>query len=206
MLQAINLECVRGQRRLFSDLSFEIQDGELFWVAGQNGSGKTSLLRIMCTLLRAESGEVRWKDTDIRALGDAFLADLLYIGHAPAVKDDLTALENLRFSLAQHGMVGSEEELADALGRFGLAGREDLPARALSQGQRRRVGLARLLFGASRRLWILDEPLAALDANAVDLVRQQIGIQLERRGIVVLTSHQEIDFGGLRVRHLQLDA
>ena len=206
MLKAINLECVRGRRRIFSGLSFEVQDGELFWVAGQNGSGKTSLLRIVCTLLRAESGEVRWKDTDIRALGDTFLADLLYIGHAPAVKDDLTALENLRFSLAQHGMVASEEELADALGRFGLAGREDLPARSLSQGQRRRVGLARLLFGTSRRLWILDEPLTALDASAVDLVRRQIGIQLERRGVVVLTSHQEIDFSGLRVRHLQLDA
>jgi heme exporter protein A len=206
MLQAINLECVRGQRRIFSGLSFDVQDGELFWVAGQNGSGKTSLLRIVCTLLRAEAGTVRWDGTDVRVLGDAFLADLVYIGHAPAVKDDLTALENLRFSLAQHGVAASEDKLADALGRFGLAGREDLPARSLSQGQRRRVGLARLLFGASRRLWILDEPLTALDAKAVALVREQIGIQLERRGVVVLTSHQEIDFGGLRVRHLQLDA
>jgi heme exporter protein A len=206
MLQAINLECVRGRRRIFGGLSFDVEDGELFWVAGPNGSGKTSLLRILCTLLRAESGTVCWNGTDIRGLGDAFLADLVYIGHAPAVKDDLTALENLRFSLAQHAVAASEDELADALGRFGLAGHEDLPARALSQGQRRRVGLARLLFGASQRLWILDEPLTALDAKAVHLVREQIGIQLERRGVVVLTSHQEIDFGGLRVRQLQLDA
>jgi heme exporter protein A len=206
MLQAINLECMRGQRRLFRDLSFDVADGELLWVAGANGSGKTSLLRIVCTLLRAESGEVRWDGTDIRVLGEAFLADLVYIGHAPAVKDDLTALENLGFSLAQHGLATSADEQADALGRFGLAGREDLPARSLSQGQRRRVGLARLLFGASRRLWILDEPLAALDAKAVDLVREQIGIHLERGGVVLLTSHQEIDFDGLRVRHLQLDA
>jgi heme exporter protein A len=206
MLQAVNLECVRGRRRLFSGLSFDVDAGQLFWVAGPNGSGKTSLLRILCTLLRAESGEVRWRGTNVRTLGDTFLADLVYIGHAPAVKDDLTALENLGFSLAQHGLAASERDLAGALDRFGLAGREDLPARALSQGQRRRVGLARLVFGAAQALWILDEPLTALDAAAVELVREQISAHLERRGVVVLTSHQEVDLGGLRVQRLQLDA
>lgn len=206
MLQAVNLECVRGQRRLFSGLSFDVDAGQLFWVAGPNGSGKTSLLRILCTLLPAEAGELRWRGTDVRALGDSFLAELVYIGHASAVKDDLTALENLRFSLAQHGLQASVSELVGALGRFGLAGREDLPARLLSQGQRRRVGLARLAFGADQALWVLDEPLTALDAAAVELVREQIALHLAHGGVVVLTSHQDVDFAGLRVQRLQLNA
>ena len=206
MLQAVNLECVRGQRTLFTGLSFDVEPGQLFWVAGPNGSGKTSLLRILCTLLPAEAGQVRWGGTDVRKLGEAFAADLLYIGHAPAVKDDLTARENLRFALAQHGMEASDGQLERALARFGLAGREDLPARVLSQGQRRRVGLSRLVFGAAQRLWILDEPLAALDAAAVELVRAELAAHLARDGVVVLTTHQGVDFAGLRVQRLQLDA
>ena len=104
MLQAVGLECVRGQRRLFRDLSFEAQAGELFWVAGPNGSGKTSLLRMLCTLLPPEAGSVRWRGSSARDLGERFRAELVYLGHAAAVKDDLSALENLRFGLAQHGI------------------------------------------------------------------------------------------------------
>lgn len=206
MLTAVDLTCMRGQRTLFSGLSFEARAGELFWVTGANGSGKTSLLRMLCTLLRPEAGELRWDATPIGKLGEAYFAELVYVGHAPAVKDDLSALENLDFTLRLQGEAAPERALIEALGQFGLAGREDLPARVLSQGQRRRVTLARLAFSRGRRLWVLDEPLNALDARAVDLVRDLIAAQLSHGGVVVLTSHQEIDFPGVAVKRLRLDA
>jgi len=204
VLQGVALRCVRGQRTLFSDLSFEVGGGELFWVSGANGSGKTSLLRILCTLMRPESGEVRWGSAPISALGEAYRAELVYIGHAPAVKDDLSALENLYFSLRQQGIDAPAPALIEALHEFGLAEREDLPARVLSQGQRRRVTLARLAFCASRKLWVLDEPLTALDVAAVELIRAMVGAHLARGGVVVLTSHQEMDFSGAALRRLRL--
>lgn len=204
MLQAAGLECVRGRRRLFHDLSFEVGAGELMWVTGANGSGKTSLLRILCTLLAPDAGVVSWRGKSVRGLGETYLSELVYIGHAPAVKDDLTALENLHFGLAQHGFSATAAALVEALAAFGLERSEELPVRTLSQGQRRRVALARLAFGAGQALWILDEPLTALDSDAVTLVRGCISEHLGRGGIVVLTSHQEVELSGLRVRKLRL--
>jgi heme exporter protein A len=204
MLQAVDLECVRGRRQLFRDLSFEAQDGELIWVTGPNGSGKTSLLRIVCTLLLPEAGTVLWRGSGTRELGESFRAELAYLGHAAAIKDDLSALENLRFGLAQHGTHAEDAALAEALERFGLRGSEELPARALSQGQRRRVALARLAFAGAQTLWILDEPLTALDVGAVALVRNQLAEHLEAGGVVVLTSHQDAELAGLRTRRVPL--
>lgn len=204
VLQSVDLECVRGQRRLFSKLSFTVQAGEALWVSGPNGSGKTSLLRILCTLLTPESGEVRWRGRPVRELGEAYRAGLTYIGHAVAVKDDLSSLENLRFALAQDGCSIAEAALIDTLARFGLAGREDLPARVLSQGQRRRVSLARLPFCTDRALWILDEPLTALDVQAVELMHALITAHLHRGGVVVLTSHQPVDLKDVSVQHLRM--
>jgi heme exporter protein A len=126
------------------------------------------------------------------------------LGHAAAIKDDLSALENLRFGLAQHGTHAEDAALAEALERFGLRGSEELPARALSQGQRRRVALARLAFAGAQTLWILDEPLTALDVGAVALVRNQLAEQLEAGGVVVLTSHQDAELAGLRTRRVPL--
>jgi heme exporter protein A len=204
LLQGVKLECVRGSRRLFSDFSFDLRPGELLWVTGPNGSGKTSLLRIVCTLLPPEHGEVRWRGTPVRELGEAYRAEQVYVGHASAVKDDLTGLENLHYALAQEGLSATHAQLVEALDAFGLRGREDIPARALSQGQRRRVALARLWFGAAQPLWILDEPLTALDVHAVALMRGLIAAHLARAGLVLLTSHQEIDLGGQRVQRLQM--
>jgi heme exporter protein A len=206
VLEAVRLACVRGERRLFDRLSFEVGAGELFWVSGPNGSGKTSLLRMLCTLLPPESGELRWRGAPVRELGEAYLSELAYLGHAPAVKDDLTAEENLRFALAQQGVRASRAQALAALRAYGLAGSEELPARALSQGQRRRVALARLELCEARALWVLDEPLTALDAQAVTLVRGRIAAHLGRGGVVVLTSHQEVNLSGLRVRRLALGA
>ena len=204
MLEAVNLECVRGQRRLFHGLSFALAGGAILWVLGPNGSGKTSLLRLLCGLLRPEAGAVRWKGEDVRASREGFHADLLYLGHDPAVKDDLSGLENLALGLAQAGIGVSPREAAEALREFGLAARQKLPARALSQGQRRRVALARLAVGAARPLWILDEPFTALDAQAIALVQSHMGRHLTRGGSVVFTSHQEVGFGGLPVQRLEL--
>lgn len=204
MLQGVGLACMRGERRLFAGLEFSVAAGELLWVSGPNGSGKTSLLRMLSTLLAPEDGEVRWRGRPVRQLGEAYRAELAYVGHAPAVKDDLSGLENLRFALAADGNRVIGQALVEALGRFGLAGREQLPARVLSQGQRRRVALARLLFCSHRALWILDEPLTALDVQAIDLVRELVAGHLGGGGVVVLTSHQEVDLGGMKVQQLRM--
>ena len=205
-LRASELECVRGLRRLFQGLSFSVGPGDMLWVLGANGSGKTSLLRLLCGLARPESGVVSWNGRDVRQSRDAFNADLLYAGHAPAIKDDLTALENLRFGLAQSGITATQARAQTALTQFGLDASGGVMARALSQGQRRRVGLARLALAASKPLWILDEPFTALDREATQLVQTHLEAQLQRGGSVVFTSHQEVDFGATRVTRLALAA
>ena len=204
MLEALGLECVRGQRRLFQGLSFDLAGGQMLWVLGPNGSGKTSLLRLLCGLLRPEAGSVLWKGADVRRSPETFHTDLLYVGHAPAVKEDLSSRENLCFGLAQMGIGVTPHEADSALREFGLSGRETTAARALSQGQRRRAALARLAFGTNRPLWVLDEPLTALDEQAVELVRSHLAHQCARGGYVVFTSHREVDFTGHAVKRVQL--
>lgn len=204
MLEALGLECVRGQRRLFYGLSFDLAAGQMLWVLGPNGSGKTSLLRLLCGLLTPDAGNVLWKGEDVRRSPETFRADLLYLGHAPGVKEDLSSRENLCFGLAQMGIGVTPQAADSALGEFGLAGRELTPARALSQGQRRRAALARLAFGANRPLWILDEPFTALDTEAVQLVRSYLAQQRTGGGCVVFTSHQEVDLAGHAVKRVQL--
>jgi heme exporter protein A len=194
MLDANDLECLRGTRRLFAGISFRLAPGECLQVQGANGSGKTSLLRILCGLARPERGEVRWNGEPIGALGDDYRADLAFCGHANALKEDLTPTENLAASGALHGMQPTHEAIRAALDAFGVRNLEALPVRALSQGQKRRVALARLALCA-HKLWILDEPVAALDARAAEALAALLDSQLAKGGIVVLTSHQPI---GLR--------
>jgi len=183
---------VRGERVLFSGLQFAVNSGTLLHVAGPNGSGKTSLLRILCGLLPPTGGAVHWQGGDIRAQGDEFRQKLLYIGHANAVKDELTAADNLGFGVLFSGMDPAGAHVQRALGELGLTHSEDLPAKILSQGQRRRVALARLAMGAARPLWILDEPFNALDRDAVLVIRSFVVAHVARGGIVVLTTHQDV--------------
>ncbi len=191
MLEAVDLRCERGARTLFRGLGFRLRGGELLRVTGANGTGKTSLLRIVCGLLAPAQGEVRWHGGDIRVLREEFWGRLVYIGHANAIKDDLTAAENLAVSCTLGGSSADDAQVRAALRQLGLAGCEDLPVRALSQGQRRRVALARLVPSGAVPLWVLDEPFTALDAAAVDVVQQLISGHVAGGGAVFYTTHLE---------------
>ncbi len=183
---------MRGERTLFRDVAFSLAAGSLLRIAGANGSGKTSLLRIVCGLTPPAQGEIRWRGENIRVLREEYWKHLVYIGHANAVKDDLTALENLEIASALGGQSIAPGAAYSALDQFGVAACAALPARVLSQGQRRRVALARLVVSRTLPLWVLDEPFTALDAAAVGFVQTLIGEQLERGGTVVFTTHQEV--------------
>ncbi|MGH8676107.1 MAG: cytochrome c biogenesis heme-transporting ATPase CcmA [Burkholderiales bacterium] len=192
MLDATDLECLRGTRRLFAGVSFQVSAGECLQVQGPNGSGKTSLLRILCGLAQPERGTVRWNGKPIGELGDEYRAVLAFCGHANALKEDLTPPENLLALAALHGTPAAQPAVRAALDAFGVLQLEALPVRALSQGQKRRVALARLALGA-RRLWLLDEPLAALDSRAAQTLATLVDAHLAQGGIAVLTGHQPIE-------------
>ena len=203
MLQASRLECVRGDRRLFSGLSFAVKPGEILHLEGANGAGKTSLLRIVLGLALPESGEVRWKDAPIRSLGEEYRRKLAYCGHSTALKDDLSAVENAQAAAALAGRSMDRNEALAALGRAGIAAATaELPARSLSQGQKRRVALARLPRSGAK-LWALDEPFAALDAGGVEWLCREIEAHAAAGGLAIVTSHQplpvRVGFSTLRV-------
>lgn len=191
MLTANDLECVRGTRRLFSGVSFALEPGECLLLQGPNGSGKTSLLRILCGLARPERGEVAWRGQPIGRLAEEFRAEVLYCGHANALKDDLTPLENLLAAAALEGVPASVRQAREALAALGIERLERLPVRALSQGQKRRVALARLAI-TERALWILDEPLTSLDVGAAATLGSLLDGHFDKGGLAILTSHQPI--------------
>lgn len=195
MLSVHDLTCVRGTRPLFQGLAFSLGSGAWAHVRGGNGAGKTSLLRLLTGLAKPEAGEVRWNGKPLAEAGEEWRRDMLYMGHHSAVKEELTALENLRFAAELDGQALDEDGAMAALGRFGLAGREDLPVRVLSAGQRRRVLLARTLTRRAR-VWILDEPFTALDTKAVDMLAGIVQQHLAGGGSAVITSHQAVPLAG----------
>lgn len=205
MLEVTSLACSRGEHQLFAGLNFSLNAGELLQVEGANGSGKTTLLRTLCGFMQPAAGEVRWQSESIRDLGEVYFQNVAYLGHLNAIKDELNALENLRIACAMAGYSYSPEDrqIIAALRRLGLRGRETFPVKVLSQGQRRRVALARLLL-VEARLWILDEPLAALDVKAVDLIQEMIGEHLASDGMVIFTTHQKLAVEGVETRVLAL--
>ncbi|MDD5328596.1 MAG: cytochrome c biogenesis heme-transporting ATPase CcmA [Sulfuricella sp.] len=203
MLEGKDLTCVRGERTLFSHLDFVLREGELLLVQGANGSGKTSLLRMACGLLAPEFGEISWRGEKIGAARETYHAEMIYFGHAPAVKEDLSAFENLDLACRLAGAPAGRDDVKGALGHLGLGHCLDLPAKSLSQGQRRRVALARLLLTRAR-LWILDEPLTALDQAALQLVQSLLGEHLSKGGMVMLTTHQPVAIPGVEPKTVQL--
>jgi heme exporter protein A len=188
MLRGINLACVRGERPLFRGVDLAVDGGEWLHVRGANGAGKTSLLRLLAGLAQPSEGQVRWQGEPIAACAGAYRRELLFLGHQGALKDDLTALENIELAGALDGAPPARADVAAALRRFGLQGREELPVRVLSAGQKRRVLLARLLTRKAK-LWVLDEPFNALDAKAVTMLSGLVADHLGAGGMAVVTSH-----------------
>ena len=196
-LCAHNLTCARGERTLFKDLSFQVNAGELLYVRGSNGAGKTSLLRLLVGLAKPVAGEIKWKGVPAEKCSEEFRKDTLYLGHHGALKGELSALENLKFSAAMDGLDLNESEALSALAVFGLKGRERLPVEWLSAGQKRRVLLARLTLRKAK-LWILDEPLNALDVNATQFLLDMILDHLQQQGAVIMTSHQLFELPNMK--------
>ena len=194
MLSAHHLTCVRGERTLFTGLDLAVGAGEWLHVRGGNGCGKTSLLRLLAGLASPAAGEIRWGEHRVSDDLQAYHQAMLFLGHHGAVKEELTALENLQLAAELDGATLGESEAVAALHRFGLKGREHLPVRFLSAGQKRRVLLARLVTRKAK-LWILDEPFTALDARAVDMLGGLVGEHLAQGGMAVVTSHQAIPLG-----------
>ena len=203
MLEADNLECLRGDNRLFAGLGFTLAPGELIYLQGRNGAGKTSLLRMLIGLLPPESGDIRWQGESIGKQRDEYHAALCYLGHHNAIKEELTPLENFHHAARFAGQDMDEDAALDALAPVGLAGREDLPCRYLSQGQKRRVALARLVVDR-RPLWVLDEPFVALDVAAVNWLAQIISAHLQRGGMAIMTTHQAVEIPAGAVRELRI--
>ncbi|WP_458524785.1 cytochrome c biogenesis heme-transporting ATPase CcmA [Onishia taeanensis] len=190
-LQARNLSCERDGRTLFRDLDLAIGSGELVRVEGPNGSGKTTLLKILSGQLGDYDGELFWEDAPLARAREAFLANLLYLGHATGVKAALTALENLAWYQALAGEPGSEAARLAALHEVGLAGFEDLPVAQLSAGQQRRIALARLTL-TPRPLWVLDEPFTAIDKAGVAALERRLHDHVAGGGSVLLTTHHDL--------------
>ncbi len=204
-LSARGLACQRGDRLLFDGIDLDLAAGEALWVQGANGSGKTSLLRLLCGLLLPTSGSVQWQGHDIGRLREDFHRELLYVGHASGVKDELSASENLLLGGRVAGRRVSARAAADALDRVGLSPVAELPCASLSQGQRRRVALARLHLPALPPLLVLDEPFTALDRQAAEALDDALADHLLEGRLVVYTTHQPVALRAVRLHHLNLD-
>lgn len=204
LLSASGLACRRGTRLLFKDLDLEIGAGEIVWVRGHNGSGKTSLLRVVAGLSPPEHGRVLYDGVPLKR--GAAPAGLVYVGHANALKEDLTVSEALAFLLQIHDRPSGREVVLAALERLGLTSRRNAMVRTLSQGQRRRVTLARLAVGDGAALWLLDEPFDALDVDSIERLNGLLNDHVRRGGSVLLTSHLGVSTAMLRPREVNLDA
>ena len=199
LLRVAGVECRRGERLLFHDLSFVVRGGQIVWIRGANGQGKTTLLRTLAGLSTPESGEIVWRDP-------APQRHIVYLAHANALKEDLTVAESVRFLLALAGETPDRDALDGALARFGLASRRHAPVRTLSQGQRRRVALARLAAGTTPSTWLLDEPFDALDASGIETLNALLAEHAGRGGSVVLTSHVPLTLVDPAPLVVQIDA
>lgn len=203
LLEGRQLSCRRGRRLLFEQLDIGLPPGSITWLRGTNGSGKTSLMRILAGLSAPAAGEVLWNGLPLRQAGRTARLGIVYIGHANALKDDLTLLEALSFLARLADLPDAQASASQALQRMGLHAQRKAAVRTLSQGQRRRGALARLALDEQPRSWILDEPYDALDSQSTQALSALITAHAARGGAVLLTSHQDVSLPGLREHALQ---
>ena len=203
MLEVKNLYCERDERTLLGGLCFELNQGEVLQIEGQNGSGKTTLLRILCGLMDVYEGEIFWQEQLLDEVREEYYQALLFVGHLSGVKTALTAEENLAW-MQKLNLSLTKMSIAKALKKVGLYGYEDVPCFALSAGQQRRVGLARLYL-SNAPLWILDEPFTALDKKGVAEKEALIAQHVQEGGSVVLTTHHDLIIPDIEVRTVNLD-
>lgn len=189
-----DLACQRADQLIFRDLSFSLSPGEAIWVKGRNGAGKSSLLRICARLLRPLAGRVAWQGADIFEEADGYICAYHYVGHQDALKPVFTVRENIRFWAGYHGRADVEAALRD----FELTGLADTPTGYLSQGQKKRCNLARLA-ATDAPLWILDEPVSALDGHFIDLFRDRLAQHLAVGGMALFATHQDLGLEGVRI-------
>ncbi len=193
----------RGDRHVLRGVSLLLQAGELLHIWGPNGAGKTTLLRVACGLLRPEHGTVAWRGRPIASVSAEYQGAMTYAAHEPALKSDLTALENLRFAVGLKRRVG-DAELRAHLDATGVGTCADLPARVLSAGQRRRVAMARVI-AMRASLWLLDEPFSNLDAAGVVLMSRLLESHAGSGGLALLVAHQDLELN-CAVQRLELAA
>lgn len=199
------LACSKGGRLLFKDVDCTLAAGHWLYIAGANGVGKTSLLRMVCGLAPVESGQILWNHTPIGAQHDSFRQDLCYLGHLNALQESMSVQENLMFTSALGGIALDVQKAKSVLERFGLRGRSQQLVRHLSQGQKRRVALSRLALSTAR-LWVLDEPYVAMDEAGIQMLSDLIATHLDHGGLAVLTSHQRVPVGTHTAQLLELKA
>jgi heme exporter protein A len=201
LLRASDLTCIREERILFEALDFAITAGDIVQIEGPNGAGKTSLLRILAGLSKPYDGDIYFQETSIAKQREAFHQELLYLGHLPGVKDEMTAQENLEFNLALHGSSSNTAE--QTLSEVNLLGFEDAFASHLSAGQHRRISLARL-WQSQAKIWILDEPFTAIDKLGVKKLEALFLQHADNGGCVILTTHQDLSLPAERVKKVTL--
>lgn len=205
LLSASNLTCIREDRLLFDQLSIDINAGDIVQIEGPNGSGKTSLLRILVGLSQPYEGDVLFNNQLIRQSREEFHQHLLYLGHLPGVKGEMNAQENLSFNLALQGLTTLNDDIKQTLAAVNLSGFEDSLASHLSAGQHRRISLARL-YKSTARIWILDEPFTAIDKQGVYDLEQLFKKHINQGGCIILTTHQDLlTFEPSQIKKITLD-